>query len=484
MKKTVVPIDIFLEKMYVLDDGGRFQMFPHIRKILKHVFTPGKDGLLPYNMFIYSCRKKSMKSTLASGIASWYMFGGMADINDQLLFASNSLKQSESRSFEMLRTSIMMNDALKDMTPVCDISKIQTFNGTLVKPVALNYASEAGANPSMVFFDELHGFCTSAGRKLYAEVVPSPTRKTQMRVITTYAGYMEESDLLEDLYKKVVREKNRIDSSLPLYVEGNIFAFWSEGGPTEPNEIYFPWHTQKWFQNARDDVGNSHIDYMRLYENRWVPAINPLNMTDWDRCVEAGINLNYKTWPAPDRNIYLAVGIDASVVKDRTAIVSVFRKDGKFFLGPRRTVQPTVENPIQFEKEIEDYIKWLADKYTVLACYTDPTQMVRSIQELQKLGIPIEPFPQTIPNTTKMASNLIELLRYGNLVMYPDNELKSEALMVSLKEVPGKGSRITKEGKAKKIDSVVALSMALLAAVDGLPDVDMNLTDQIMMLQR
>lgn len=55
-----------------------------------------------------------------------------------------------------------------------------------------------------------------------------------------------------------------------------------------------------------------------------------------------------------------------------------------------------------------------------------------------------------------------------NIRLYPSEELRSQALNTVAIETP-RGWRIAKEKASAKIDAVVALSMAAIAALDGRP---------------
>jgi phage terminase large subunit-like protein len=94
----------------------------------------------------------------------------------------------------------------------------------------------------------------------------------------------------------------------------------------------------------------------------------------------------------------------------------------------------------------------------------DPFQMARSIAYLRGQGVAIEEYVQSVPNLAKMATVVLELLRSRSLVLYPSAELREQALNATLVE-SAHGLRIAKEKASKKIDSLVALSMACVAAV-------------------
>ena len=64
-----------------------------------------------------------------------------------------------------------------------------------------------------------------------------------------------------------------------------------------------------------------------------------------------------------------------------------------------------------------------------------------------------------------MGSNLYELIKGGNVVLYPDAVIKLALNRAVAKETP-RGWKITKEKQSHKIDIVIAMAMAALAAVE------------------
>jgi hypothetical protein len=100
----------------------------------------------------------------------------------------------------------------------------------------------------------------------------------------------------------------------------------------------------------------------------------------------------------------------------------------------------------------------------VVECRADPYQFHRSITTLQAAGLPIQEFPQTTSNTTLMGQTVFDLLNGQNLVLYPSDELRQQALSTVAIENP-RGWRIAKEKASRKIDAIVALAMACCAAM-------------------
>ncbi len=101
----------------------------------------------------------------------------------------------------------------------------------------------------------------------------------------------------------------------------------------------------------------------------------------------------------------------------------------------------------------------------------DPYQMHRIITTLQAAGLPIREFAQTTANCTLMGQTLFDLLTGQNLEIYASDELRQQALSTVAVENP-RGWRIAKEKASKKIDAIVALAMACVAAMEHRGEMD------------
>src|SRR5262249_27486609 len=74
-------------------------------------------------------------------------------------------------------------------------------------------------------------------------------------------------------------------------------------------------------------------------------------------------------------------------------------------------------------------------------------------------------YAQSTPNLTAMGSNLYELIKARGIVAYPDEAMRLAVSRTIALETP-RGWRLAKEKTSHKIDVVVALAMASLAAVE------------------
>ena len=127
---------------------------------------------------------------------------------------------------------------------------------------------------------------------------------------------------------------------------------------------------------------------------------------------------------------------------------------------------PTPGDPIDFEATIERTLRdWYA-RFRLQQVLFDPYQMAAVSQRLAKAHVPIEEYPQTIPNLTAATSNLFDLIQSRSIALYSDAAMRlavSRAIIVE----SSRGWRLDKLKQQHKIDVVVALSMACLAAVRG-----------------
>ena len=78
----------------------------------------------------------------------------------------------------------------------------------------------------------------------------------------------------------------------------------------------------------------------------------------------------------------------------------------------------------------------------------------------------MEEYPQSRPNLTAMSQNLFELIQAVNLLLYPSDDLRTQVARTVAVESP-RGWRISKEKASHKIDAIVALAMATMAAMDS-----------------
>jgi phage terminase large subunit-like protein len=452
----------FIDDCLPLNELGRpWRLMPHQRALLQAAFHLDAHGRLPWDTVLYSCPKKSGKTTLNAAVTCWWAFTQEAP--NELLIIANDFEQAQGRVFKALVGLIQHNPTLA-RSAVISAKQIILSTGTTITVLASEYAGAAGSNHGLTSWDELWGYTSESSRRLWEELTSVPTRRNSLRFITTYAGWEGESELLRELYKLAVSPDEhpdgrgeRLDPDLPLFAnrEARLLAYWD-------HEPRMPWQTQAYYNTQRRTLRPA--TYLRLHENRWTVAETTFLTPElWDPCVDGAA-----TPLLPTREHPLFVGVDASTKHDSSAVVAVRWDGDRLVLARHRIWLPSPDHPLDLEATLEQELRDLHARYEVRAILCDPFQLHRSITTLKTAGLRIEEFPQTTGNTTQMGQVLFDLLRGRNLRLYCSQELRAQALATVAVE-SARGFRIAKEKSAKKIDAVVALALACVAAIEHRP---------------
>ena len=168
--------------------GAPFVLLPAERTFLRHAFTLNEDGKLRYSEWIYSCPKKSGKTTFAAIITLTmiFLFGGHYP---EVTLAANDQEQAVGRVFEMCRRIIEASPLLKREAKITqDRIAFPAINAT-INAIPSSFAGAAGGNQNLTVFDELWAYTSERGSRLWDELPPPPTRPIAARLTVTYAGF-------------------------------------------------------------------------------------------------------------------------------------------------------------------------------------------------------------------------------------------------------------------------------------------------------
>jgi Phage Terminase len=431
--------------------GQPFILYPAEEKFLREVFRRTPDGRLAYPEAVFSAPKKSGKSTLAA-MAMLYAVVVLGGRNGEGIVLANDREQATDRIFQAISKIVEASPRLRKSAKITT-GKIEFISsGATIVAIASDASSAAGSNPTYICADEIWGFTSERAQRLLDEVIPSPARKVSGRLITSYAGYSGESEALERLYKRGLGGEEIAPS---LYAQPGLLVFWS----TKP---VAPWQTAGWLAEMRALLRRNA--FLRMIENQFVTSEDTFVEMQWyDACIDPELRPGLG-----DRRLPLWVGVDASVKRDSTGIAAVtFDVDKqRVRLICHRIFQPSPDDPLDFEATIEAYLRDLAGRFSLREVRFDPYQMAAVEQRLTKAGLPMVEFAQTIPNLTEASTNLYELVKGRNLVVYPDDDLRL-AISQAVALETARGWKISKEKASHKIDIVVALAMAALGALRG-----------------
>lgn len=448
----------FVETVLVNPEtGGRFVLTAAERLFLRHAFTLTPAGGLRFPELLFSGPKKTGKTAFAAMILLYVVrvLGGRLG---EGYCAANDFEQSQGRVFTAAARMVEASPLLAADARVMADKITFLSTGATINAIASDYAGAAGANPTLTVFDELWGYTSERAHRFWDEMVPPPTRKIGCRLTVTYAGFEGESELLEGLYKRGLKGEQLAPD---LYAAGGLLMFWT-------HDFTAPWQTAAWREQMREQLRPNA--YLRQIENRWVTTESSfVEMEWWDGCIGPVTPI------VSDRALPVWLGVDASVKRDSTAIVAATwdRREKKVRLVQHRVFQPSPEEPLDFETTIEATILNLARRFSVREVRYDPYQMQASAQRLAGKGVKMVEFPQTVGNLTEASTNLYELIKGRNLIVYPDDAMRL-AVQRSVATESARGWRIAKEKQAHKIDVVIALGMAALGAVGMAGSADLD----------
>lgn len=318
-------------------------------------------------------------------------------------------------------------------------------------------------------------------RRMWDEMTPIPTVPYSLRLITTYAGFMNESDLLWELYLqgvgptehpdgrgKPVPELADITDSMgnPVcWSNGKLFTFWI-------HEPISDWTSEEYLNDQAVQLRPSA--YLRLHENRWVTTHESyIPIEWWDRAV----NPDWKQadlWAEhPFRWSQIFVGVDASSKRDSTAVVGVGydAKRGEVGLAFHKIWIPREQELFDHETTVEKYIREKkAQGFRIAEIVYDPAHFVQTANRLRVSGFKMTEYTQSVTNMTIASQKLYDLMKSKAIRVYPSDELRTHILNCVAQEET-RGFRIVKQKDAgrvwKPIDAAIALAMACYRAVES-----------------
>jgi phage terminase large subunit-like protein len=441
---------LFVEEVLIDPATGKpFVLLDAERQFLRYAFAMAPDGRLLYSELVYACPKKSGKTTFAAifVIAILILFG---DAYPEAICAANDYEQSVGRVFAAIKRIVECSPLLRADAKITADKII--IGGAVITAIPSNYASAAGSNQLIAVFDELWAYGSERLRRLFDELVPPPTRRIACRLTVTYAGFRGESALLEELYERGLRQTQ---IAANLYAGDGLLMFWS-------HDPVAPWQDAAWLAQMRRML--RPIQFARMIENRFIEVETSfIDMAWWDQCTDSRIGQM-----VADRAVPIWVGVDASVTRDSTALAAVTwsKERQQVRLVAHRIFRPNPDRRIDFANDIEQTLRDWHRRFALREVWYDPFQMAASSQRLLREGIPMKEYPQTVSNLTAMGENLFQLIKGRNLLVYPDEEIRTAVSRAAAVEGP-RGWKIAKDKQSHEIDIVIAMGMAALACVKG-----------------
>ena len=186
-----------------------------------------------------------------------------------------------------------------------------------------------------------------------------------------------------------------------------------------------------------------------------------MSAEDWDAIV-----CDYEV-PYEERSVRAFVGLDVGTKRDCSAVCALgWDESGLLAVLGHRIWTPPKGGTLDLESTVEAYVLELRRRFGHVRVTFDPSQMIRSGQELRRAGVQMVELPQTTTNLTMATTALFDSVKGRRLRCYPAADLRSHVLNAVVVESP-RGWRLAKEKTSRKIDGAVALSFAIDSAVHG-----------------
>ncbi len=355
---------------------------------------PLPDGHPAARNILDARSKKQGKSTLAAGVALY-----MASRQEyaEVVVVASDLQQSKDRVFRACKYAIEHGPLVGHARCYKDV--IELDNRSLITAIPADWQGAAGGNFYCVIFDELHAWVYENQRRLFDEMIIPPTQPHGVRWMSSYAGWLGESNLLREWWDRAlagelvckalqgnVRQLTLGSVSLPIYHNepASLLAFVDTG----PDSWRMPWMSDKYIQEIK--TSERPNTFRRIWLNEWVSnEFQFLPEGTWEACYSPDV----VPLAAQDKR-RVVLGADASTSRDLTALVGVVpgkRRDVVFTRvwkpkkGTLRHGKPTVD----LDETIGAEVLRMHKAGQVLAVVCDPYQLHTSVIAWEKAGIKV-----------------------------------------------------------------------------------------------
>ena len=443
---------------------GWLQLFPEQHRFFEFALQMNKEKQFKYSTVLYSTIKKSGKTISAAAIGCW--FAEVAPPGTEIYVIANDLESSEGR-------------VMRDMKYHANIRgynvkqyEIVLPNGTFVKALAQSYKAVAGSRHALVLFDELWGITSEITRRTYEEMTPIATIPWSLRFIATYAGFINESDLLWDLYLNGVGRDEHEDGrgkliydmlDVPVWENGRQLTYWN-------HEPLLPWQVPTYYDEQREALRPAA--YLRLHENRWVTTHEEFVPAEWWTYAESQMQGSAELWKDhPYFGFPVYIGVDAASKRDSTAVTGVTYDEAKGVVIElfHKIWTPVEGVQLDLDETVSSFLQEMCKIFHVAVIGYDPAHLYQLMLNLQKAGYPVAEFVQSVGNMTKASQNLYDLLKFRRFYTYKDEEARAH-IQNTVAQAESSGIRIVKHPgsfRKKPVDYAISLAIAAYLAVKG-----------------
>jgi len=379
--------------------------------------------------------------------------------------AANDLDQAQARQFLEISDMVRRSPFLSENVKVSKSELEFTLTGSRLVALALDAPGASGANQSTASHTEAWAVIYESGVRMWEELTPPPGKSyglPALRIADSYAGFTGESKTWHKLIDRGLAG-DRLPGEWPVYKAGGLLLFHMEGSEAQErcfrgSEVerldYYAEQAETLRPNA---FTRMHFNQRTSGESAFVTE------EQWQACYSPDVHAL-----APGERVKLTLGADASTTHDYTSLVGMDGGDVRFV----RVWKPKKVAGIRFGKPTVDLEATIGQEVLNLhaggqvSCVVyDPWQMAAVARSWEKAGIRCVEMPQTAQRV-EADTALFNAIISRRIRHYKSPDLDEAVRNAITIETP-RGIRLAKEKASRKIDPLVALSMANSAALSG-----------------
>lgn len=397
------------------------------------VFSRHPDGT-PKHRVVYSERRRGESKTEDMAIAA------LADLLFGPRFSKSYVVATDKDQAAVVRESVERLQACTPLLAKLVVTRSIITNpatGSTVTILAADERTNWGLRARRIFFDELS---LQVDAKLWTVMISTlgKSKRAQM-VACSMAGH----DFASIGWK--VRKTALED---PAYFfqsrEGTELAPWLSAKDMEEQKV--------WLLPA---------DFARLWLCRWTEVDGSWITREMYELAEIGEE------SLGDKVHRHVIYVDLGLVHDLTAIaVARAEDDGTVILSSLHTMKGTRAEPVNLEA-VENLVADLVERFNVRAVTFEAWQAVGSVQRLQKRlpGVKVDALSPTQGTQATLFQTLLTLFATNQLVLFPHEQLRKEALGLLVKLSGGQAKVVGTN--AVHQDHVVAVGGAANLLIHG-----------------
>jgi len=426
--------------------GAPFRLTGDQRQFLDRLLRyDRRTGRLMVRRALLGRAKGWGKTEYAAAIALFFLCGPLAKTAPNIPIAAASFEQAD-LLFGSAR--IMASEGpLKPYVEPYDTEILLKHGPGRLYRVAAAAGTNDGSRPSLFIADELHEWV--GGRARVFLVISNSIAKRQdgLVLVISTAGW-DESELLRGLYDY----GRQVDAGL-VDDEGFLFD-WAEADESLDPSVGPDVRRVMALQ------ANPHAEQFGLLEHierRWheIPA------HEWLRYfANRWVAVAAESWlPPGEWERHRQPAVDMGLRHDTTAVrTAQERPDGRVFTGARPWV-PVNDEALDVAAVEAEILRLHATGH-LTECSYDPAYFMPSAQRLLDAGVNMAEYPQSAARMVPASGMAYEKIIAG-LLVHDDDPISSGQVTAAVPKVSGEGWRLSKGRSRRKVDSAIALVMAL-----------------------